>query len=323
MDDHESCIVEKKAIVAGATGFIGANMVRRLIAQGYKVGGMTRKESSIWRIEGIIDQVELHRVDYGNQEEVSNIMRKYHPTQLFNCTQPDFMLLNDKKNFGNVLCESIQVLSCLLEASTKLNGLKSFVHCCSSNIYDWSSDAYLLSEGTLINPTTLRGIVKSTERDLCRYYVSKNNCPVRLARIFRAYGPWDAEDKLIVKTLQSIYQSKELSIAQSEFKRDYVYVGDLVKGMIAFAESDAESGSEINFGGGQDYSAGEIVNRIEKLSGLNVVRSSAAYPKNNYDKGRFLSSIQKAKDVLGWQPRTTIDEGLSRTIDWYKQYNKL
>lgn len=240
MSDQENCATKKKAIVAGATGFIGANLIRKLIERGFQVGILLRKESNVWRIDELLNQLEIYEVNHELKNEVSDIILKFNPTHVFNCAQPSFILLNDEKEFANILANSIHVLSNLLEGSSKIHGLESFIHCCSSTIYEWSSDSYILSENTNVSPTSLRGIVKSTERNLCKHYSSKNQLPVRLARIFRAYGPWDSKDKLIVHALSSIYKGCELSISRSEFKRDYVFVEDLAHGMIDLAKSDVK-----------------------------------------------------------------------------------
>jgi nucleoside-diphosphate-sugar epimerase len=320
MENDNTSLIQKRAIVAGATGFIGANLTRKLLDRGYQVGVLLREESYSFSLDDISDHIEFLHVDYQQQTKLNETFENFNCTHIFNCAQPGFKLYEKHEQFSLMLSEGIQVMMSLLLAAAKLKGLQSMVHCCSSTIYDWSEDAYLLSEETKVNPTTLRGIAKATERNLCKFYASKQDLPVRLARVFRAYGPWDKDQKLILKALDAIYKNHEISLTNSAYKRDYVYVGDLVNGLIDLAEAHVEHGVEINFGGGAEFSAEDMVTELEKLTGLKAKISSDSYPKNTYDKGRYLASIEKAKQILNWMPSTNIEEGLAETIKWYKKY---
>lgn len=320
ISDKSIKFYNKKILILGGTGFIGANLVDKLVGLQAKVYVMLRRESKLDRLQKLKDKVTFCMVDFTNSAEVTQAIQEIDPQYVFNFAHPSGFGLKNADAFATQVSESTRLLTNVLNAvNMACTNLISFVHGGSCFVYQWDSTSYLLSEKTPLGPSTYRGLIKLNERNICRYFVDKYNLPVKIARIFRAYGPWDHDYKLIIKVLKTIQSNGSIAIGKDEFKRDYIYIEDLAEGILALAGADQPPGTEINFGGGTQYSAAEIVTVIEKILGIEVNKTND-YTPNQYDKGNILADITLAKNQLDWEPRFTIEKGLTKTISWFKDY---
>ena len=315
---------EKNILITGGSGFIGSNLARDLLAQKANVQLFVRQESDLWRLKDINSEINKFKVNPSDFDSILHAMNEVQPHYIFHFAQPasNKYLTQRVLDFQQQLSHTYTYLINLLEAAREnQKNLVSFVQACSSYIYRWAPDKYLLHEKTPFDPTTLRGIAKLNERNICMYFARQKKLPINIARIFRAYGPWDSGQKLIVTALRAARLNQPFPVANSCFKRDYIFTKDLTEGILLLAKSNLPTGTEMNFGSGQQFSALEIIETMENILGTEIPKITDAYPPNPYDKGNFLADISLAKNVLGWQPGTSIDEGLRQTIEWYKTFH--
>lgn len=313
---------DKKVLITGGNGFIGSNLASRLVQEGAKVSIFVREESHLGNLSPILADVMTYSVNYGDYDVIKKHMSFIAPHHIFNLAQPYATDLKSHVDFANQLQEASNLLINLIEASRSYNqNLVSFIHACSPMIYRWSERSYVLGEDTPFGPDTFRGLIKLNQRNICEFYFQQKGFPVRLARIFRAYGPYDHSHKLIIKALDCMRSGTPISLGNSVFKRDYVFIDDLVEGFLLLANATVTNGFEFNFGSGTQYAAVDIVDRIESLTGSKPDKRFD-YSKNTYDKGAYLADISKAKKELGWVPNHTLETGLSKTIDWYENFHQ-
>ena len=313
---------QQRVLITGGTGFIGANLAARLVRLNAEVHLLVREGSSLDRLEAIKHQVTFHLVDFRDAKGLTSVIQKVHPQYVFNFAHPSALGLSDGQMFSEQIQASTLLISNLLTVlQATCPSLTALVHGGSAFVYEWSASDYLLSERTPLIPSTYRGLLKLNERNICLSFAKKHHLPIRIARIFRVYGPWDHEYKLIIKVLKAIQANESIAIGQAVFKRDYIYVEDLIDGVLALAQSTQPPGFEVNLGSGTQYSAPDIVASIENIVALEVNKTTN-YPPNQYDKGNFVADISLAQTELGWSPQHTLEEGLKKTIEWFKNYYK-
>ncbi|WP_020533528.1 NAD-dependent epimerase/dehydratase family protein [Flexithrix dorotheae] len=323
MQFPQGAFSKKDILITGGTGFIGSNLVRELIKENANIFVGIRKSSDLWRLENIKNKINLLEIDLQNKEKVNRLIQSFNPHYIFHFALPSYLRLKNAFDYHNQLNQTtgnlINLLNAVNQYSTNLN---SFVHACSSTIYKWEKNHYYLSEKTSLDPATFRGMLKLNERNICRHFARKNKIPIKIGRIFRAYGPWDTSQKLIVTALNSIKTGNPMPLSNDRFKRDYIFIDDLIQGFLKMAVSHIPTGSEINFGSGKQYNAGEIIKTLEEILDQNALIATSEYPENPYDRGNFIADISLAKQKLGWQPKFSVKEGLKCTVDWYKNYFK-
>jgi len=319
MNNSDDFFYGKKVIITGASGFIGSHLSRELMYKGAKVYAFVRKQSDLWRLKSIFGKIEIIEVDLLNFKNTHKLIDKIRPNYIFHFAIPSHTLLRDaldlRRQIDITNGHLINLFQSIELSNIKLNG---FIHACSGSVYEWNKHHFVLTESTPLQPSTLRGMLKLSQRNLCLYLSKNDNIPIKLARIFRAYGPWETPSKLIVKALDSERLKTPILLGNDEYKRDYIFIKDLIDGILALTKSNMPSGTEMNFGSNFQYNPSEIVTKIEQILGNEIPKSLNTYPKNLYDKGDFIADCSLAKKKLGWLPTTEIEKGLKATISWYK-----
>ncbi len=310
----------KRIIVTGGNGFIGSNLSRNLINLGARVYSFVRETSDLWRLRDFENKLNIVALDLQNEQAVHKVIRTIKPNHIFHLAIPSHTGLLGSDSLHQQIKVTSENLRNILNSVIGQSYFGGLIHACSSAIYEWKEDQFTLSEKSILAPRTLRGQLKLNERNICLHYVKKHHIPIKLARIFRAYGPWENHQKLIGKAIRSALSNEPISLGYDQYKRDYIYIDDLVDGMLTFAARPTPNGTEVNFGSGKDLSPGEIVNLIGGILELDVPRSSVHYKKNKFDQGRYVADITKASRLLNWQPKISLERGLTNTINWHKQY---
>lgn len=313
----------KRVLVTGATGFVGSYLCKELVKKDCIVTGLVQEQSNLWRLNQVLHKINIESIDLSELNDVKSVFTKNKPDMVFHFAIPPHELLQNETDLEKqITITGIHLKNLFQSINSEMLGKTKFIHACSGAIYKWSSDNYILRESTQIQPTTLRGKLKSEQRETCLRLSHDFGIDVLIARIFRAYGPWEINSKLIVKALECYKKGEPISLGSDRYKRDYIYVGDLVNGILMLGASNQESGTEMNFGSSEQYSSGEIVELLEGELGVKIPKLINAYPKNNYDQGNFIADCKKANDLLGWESKVSIEEGLKETVSWFLGQDK-
>ncbi|WP_422358878.1 NAD-dependent epimerase/dehydratase family protein [Reichenbachiella sp.] len=312
-----SAFKKKNVLITGISGFIGSSIAKRLLDHGVQVSGTIRASSQLDKLKEVENEIDFHVLDLENEKEVENLFQKVAPDYIIHAAQPSAYDLDRSSALQHQLNTTSKIAINLLE-SVRKHSPKRMVHCCGSAIYGRKNTSPF-SENQELKADSARGLVKLQERNLMRYYAHKYDVPVTLARIFRAYGPWDSHKKLIIKSIKAIKNDASIPLSSAPFMRDFIFIDDLVEGIMRMCLSDLPNGTELNLGSGHQYSAKEIVEEIEKLMGKKMNTSEASFPANFLDKLAYQADLNHIAKVLNWKPRTSVTDGLRKTIDWYSQ----
>ena len=139
-------------------------------------------------------------------------------------------------------------------------------------------------------------------------------------RFFTTYGPWGRPETSISRFTDMIAKGETIEIHNfGKIKRDFSYVDDIVCGITAALEKDL-SYELINLGSGQSVELAKIINLIEKNLGLKAKKKFVKMQSG--DLKATWADITKAKELLGYHPATTIEQGIKKFVEWYREYNR-
>ncbi len=298
-------------LVTGGLGFIGSHLVRRLVTEGCEVHVFGN--SGTHNVSGILDKIKIHRVDLREFEDVKREVEKIKPLKIFHLAahvnvsrtlDPEMMV---KNNFGGTV--------------NLLKSLESVDYDCFINTgtcEEYGTNPVPFTENQVPNPVSPYSVSKVKTTIFCQSYQKDTGRPVITLRPFLTYGPFQRNNFLISYVITSALFNKEIKTTKGEQAREFNFVSDIIDGYILAAASEKAVGEIINIGNGKEYKIRDVINKILEIVGSNVdVDNSLPYREG--EAMHFYCSNEKARKLLGWRPKTSLDDGLKKTIAWYKQ----
>lgn len=308
----------KTIIITGCTGFVGANLAKRLVNDGHNVHLFVRQEYKDWRIKNIIPYVQVHRINLLDLELLRNIVAGIRPDWVFHLAaygayswQGDLSLAVQTNFLGTVN---------LVEACRSA-GFEVFINTGSSSEYGFKDHAPVETEG--VDPNSYYAVTKASATLFCRYTAKRYNLYIPTLRLYSVYGPYEEPNRLIPTII--LHGLKDLlpPLVDPEIGRDYVYMRDVEQAYLLLASQSVEMSGEIyNLGTGIQTSLREVVNVARRVFNLSVEPQWGTMPKREWD-----TTIWKANNAnllgAGWQPEFTFEQGFRLTVDWFQNHPEL
>jgi len=311
----------KKVLVTGYEGFLGSNLTKALLSCGANIVGIdirVRRKNTIFTSEDY-KKIAIIEGSVANYRLVKGIIRNHKIEIVFHLAAEAIVgscLTNPPRTFNTNIRGAWNVL----EACRGIKTVKSIVIASSDKAYG-SHKSLPYKEDTPLIGKHPYDVSKSCADLIAQTYFHTYGLPVVVTRCGNIYGPGDFNSSRIVPdTIRCVLGGKTLLIrSDGKFTRDYVFVEDIVGGYLLFAEKVQRLrlfGEVLNFSNEDPISVLGVVRRIYQLA--NRKPSYKILNQAKYEiKHQYLSS-QKARKVLGWEPKYTLDEGLKKTIEWYK-----
>ena len=141
-----------------------------------------------------------------------------------------------------------------------------------------------------------------------------------VARIFNCYGPRATHPYVIPEIIRQLHEGPRLRLGNLEAERDFTYVEDTARALVALMASDVPNGDVVNVGSGRAHSVVSLVEWIAKIMGVADVQFGIDPSRlRRRDINRFCANNTKLRRATGWEPRVPLDAGLRLTIDWFRE----
>lgn len=305
----------KKVLITGATGFIGANLARRYIKYGADVHIFVRSTSDNWRIKEVLKDVNKHSLDLLDHEGVRRAVSKIKPEIILHAAAHGghFFQTDELK----IMRDNIMGTVNLVDACAR-NGFECFINSGSSSEYGIKSEA--MREEDILAPVNAYGVSKAAASMFCSMKADIMNLPLATLRIFSPYGYYDEKSRLISSVILSCLSGKNPRLSSAHYVRDFIFIDDVVDAYVAAVKKiNKIKGKVLNVGSGKQCSVGEVVKKVMKFTGNNVKAEWGTVKNTGKEPICWRADISKAKRSLNWQPDYSIDRGLRKTIDWFKK----
>ena len=294
-----------KILITGAAGFIGANLTRELIKNGNEVNIIIKETSDLWRINDVISNCNVHRIDLKKVENVRNIIKKINPELVYHCAGHG--IYPTQKDSAEVFSTNILGTFNLLDALNENNNLLRLVNL--GSFFEYSTNP--------IDPYT---ISKITQTKLAEHFFKEKKLPVTTLRLFTPYGKFDSPGRLICDLMIALIRNKPLEIFSKHTKRDFIHIDDVIAALEIASQQPDIDGEIIDIGTENEISVEEIVSMANQLSDneLAVNWNDAKQREIDIsDESIFLG--RQSTQKLNWKPSISLEMGLRKTIEWYKQ----
>jgi nucleoside-diphosphate-sugar epimerase/glycosyltransferase involved in cell wall biosynthesis len=304
--------LQRPILVLGASGFVGANLMRTILGLRTDVHG-TATRTPAWRLEGLPPE-NVSTVDLLIDSNLDALLDAVQPRTIFNCVaygaysfEVDSQLIY-RTNFNFVT---------RLLARLESRSIACYVHAGSSSEY--GDNASGPAEHDPLAPNSDYAVSKAAAANLIYFYGKRKRLPCANLRLYSIYGPLEDSSRLIPNVIQHGLEGTYPEFVNPPISRDFVYVDDVTEAFVdsALNLSSDNYGESFNIGTGCKTTIGEVAATTRKLFNI---RTEPAFtmPERTRDVQDSYANVDSAHRLLGWEAHATFEEGLRKTIAWYK-----
>ena len=308
-----------RAVVTGAAGFIGSHLCERLLELGHDVVG----------IDGFTDYYDRARKEQNLEASRARPNFTFHELDLvegdlrrplqgakvvFHLAGQPGVRPSWGSQFDRYVRDNILATQRLLEV-LKQTPVDRVVFAGSSSVYG-DAEMFPTKESALPRPVSPYGVTKLAAEHLTMLYAKNFGLPAVSVRYFTVYGPRQRPDMAFSRFMEALVATEAIEVfGDGEQTREFTFVSDAVEGTIKAATADVV-GQVFNLGGGSRVTVNRVLATLEDISQLKVRRQTL--PAAAGDPRHTGASINLARERLGWEPRVSLREGLTKQWQWFQ-----
>lgn len=302
-------MVPRKVLITGGTGFVGANLARRLLYDSAEVHLLVRPESRDWRLQNVRNDLHWHAAALHDSDAVSRILCAIRPDAVYHLavhgaysTQRDLATMTQTNLLGT---------QALLDAARAV-GVGLFVNTGSSSEYGFQD--HPPAEVDPLHPNSHYAITKLAATHLCRLAARDAPFPIPTLRLYSVYGAYEEPMRLMPTLINHARRGTLPPLVNPEIERDFVHIDDVVDAYLAVtrkAESLKEPGRVFNVCSGRGVKLRELVECARRLFGIVEEPAWGSMPDRAWDATTWVGNPDRIQTELGWQATRSLEEGLA------------
>ncbi len=299
---------KNRILITGGTGFIGYHLAKKCLKLNWSVTSIsTNPPKKIRRLK----KVKYLIIDVSNQKDVNKRLSKNYDyvVNLAGYIDHSHKIKTMKSHFNG--CKNL--------ANFFLNTkIKKFLQIGSSIEYGKINSPQIENSKIPKKTHSIYGDAKLSSTKFLLKLWRKKSFPTTILRLYLVYGPYQDLNRIIPITITNAIENKKFDCSEGKQLRDFIFVDDVISAIIKIIKSKKSSGEIINIGSGKPLSVKNVINKICKL----VKKGRPQFGKIKLRKDEILilyPDIKKAKKLLRWRPKTSIKNGLNKTISFFKK----
>ena len=308
--------MSKRVLLTGGSGFVGANLTRRLLDEGHELHLLLRPGYRRWRVEDVLAHVQAHEIDMADSQSLGKLVAELEPEWIFHLATHG--AYSEQSDASRIVETNVVGFTHLIEACAR-RGFEAFVNAGTSSEYGLKDHAPTESEG--IEPNSAYAVTKAAATQYCRYLARRFGLHIPTLRLYSVYGPFEAPTRLLPQIIVRGLRGKLPPLTAPETARDFVYVDDVVDAFIAAASRPTdEMGAIFNVGTGIQTTLREVVELARRVLEISTEPQWGSMESRSWDTEVWRSDCTKAHRELAWRSGVTLEDGFSRTVDWLRSH---
>ena len=329
-------------LVTGAAGFIGSHVAMALLDRGEQVVGIDNlndyydpalKLARIDRVKEAHDNAfSFEQVDFGDEQALKAFAEPHKFDRIVHLGAQAgvrYSLVNPQAYVRSNLMGQINMLEL-----ARHRGVEHFIYASSSSVYGGNESLPFRVEDRVDHPVSLYAATKKSCELMSESYAHLYRIPMTGLRFFTVYGPWGRPDMAMWIFTKALYEGRPLAIFNNgEMRRDFTFIDDIVRGVLACIDGAPVDDGQEKAGGSKSphavYNIGNhrseelmrMVGLLEQATGRKAVIDFQ--PMQAGDVKDTFADISAIQRDHGFEPSTTIDAGIPRFVDWFKQYHRI
>jgi nucleoside-diphosphate-sugar epimerase len=309
----------KKVLVTGAAGFVGANLVRRLLQTGESVSIFLRPQSNLWRLQGILSDVHHHDIDLRNGDAVEAAVENIRPDIIYHLAVHG--AYPSQHDVNTILQTNIMGSSHLIQACAKV-GFESFINTGSSSEYGYQP--HPSAENELPEPNSYYAVAKASCTMYCRFVSQKLQMPISTLRLYSVYGAYEEGSRLMPTLIKHGLHGELPPLVSPDTARDFIYIDDVldIYQKVA-AKTDLAYGEVFNVGTGIQRTLREVVDVARDVMHIEQEPQWGSMEGRSWDTNVWVADISHLRQTLDWEPQLDFREGFARMVTWFRENEHL
>lgn len=314
-----------KILVTGGAGFIGSHLIEKLLEEGHDVVCVDNltpyydPELKKARLARFSDRITFYETDITDREALTAIFNDEEIEAVCHLAAQAGVRYSLENPFIYAETNYIGTVN-VLELS-KQKGIKNVVMASTSSVYGLNEKLPFSEDDRVDHPISIYAASKRACELLAFSYDHLFGLNVTCLRFFTVYGQWGRPDMALFLFTKNILEGKPIEVfGEGNMRRDFTYVSDIVEGFVAALKKPL--GFEIiNLGAGEPVHLMDFIRMTEKALGKKA--DIQFKPMQPGDVRETHSDITKAKKLLGYDPKVSIEEGIPAFVEWYRSYFRL
>ena len=331
-----------RLLVTGAAGFIGYHLCEALLGRGDEVVGLDNlneyysvqlKQDRLAQLTGR-DRFSFARIDLADRDAMEALFREHKFTVVVNLAaqagvrhsleNPHAYVQSNLVGFANVV------------EACRHNGVEHLVYASSSSVYGANTRMPFSTHDNVDHPVSLYAASKKANELIAHSYSHLYQLPTTGLRFFTVYGPWGRPDMALWLFTEAMLAGRPIDVFNhGRMRRDFTYIDDIVEAVVRVADRPAEANADwtgetpdpatsaapyrlYNIGNNQPVELTHLIETLEKCLGVKAKRN--LLPMQPGDVPATYADVDDLADAVGFQPRTSIEDGVEKFVTWYRQY---
>jgi nucleoside-diphosphate-sugar epimerase len=309
----EVTLGDDKILVAGACGFIGANVCRFMAARGAAILAVDGPSGNDWRLRDV-PGVRRVKLDVCSRSDLHAFMAREQPTVVVNCAAYGAYASQD--DAARIYRVNFDAVRFMLEAARELPRFRAFIQAGSSSEYGLNCSAP--PEDGATRPDSEYAVSKIAATAVTQLYALKHHVPAWVLRFYSVYGPYEDFSRLIPRLVQCAAKRTLPTLVDPSISRDFVFVDDVCQAVESVLEraSQLRPGEIYNIGTGVRTSLDDLVSLVRATFRISAQPEWGTMPNRSWDHPDWYADARKAKRDLQWSAATPLHQGLRATMDW-------
>ena len=303
----------RRALVTGASGFIGANLARRLAADGHAVTATCRPGADLWRLQDATG-LDVRALDIDDEQAVDALIDDVRPQWAFHmAAHGAYSWQTDTRQiFATNLLGTVN----LIGACRRGRACEAFVHAGSSSEYGFKDHAP--DEDDALAPASAYAVAKAAATLYGRQAAGAGDAMrVVTLRLYSVYGPYEDPRRLIPALVVRGLRGELPPLVDPDVARDFVCVQDVVRALL-LAAAGAAHGTVYNVGSACQTTIREIVQITRTALELEAEPQWGSAAQRTWDTTTWISRTDRIRRDLGWEPQIALDEGFRAMVTWLR-----
>ena len=317
---------KEKVLVTGCSGFIGMHLCISLLKEDYQVMGLDNMNDYYDvqlkkdRLKNLTNfkNFQFEKIDISDSKTLNSIFSSYKPEKVVNLAAQAGVrhsLEKPREYISSNISGFMNILECV-----RHNRVKCLVYASSSSVYGNNKKTPFSVFDTVNKPSSIYGVTKRTNELMAQTYSHLYNIKTTGLRFFTVYGPWGRPDMAMYTFTDKIIQNKEIEVYNNgDMYRDFTYIDDIINGIRASLEKGYTS-EIFNLGNNKSEKLTDLIKIIENKLERKAKIKFSDIPLGDIKK--TYSDIAYSQKKLGFNPSTSILNGVPRFIDWFIDYKK-